>query len=128
MFRFILVASLLAAPAFAADPITVNSSERQTAVLELYTSEGCSSCPPADRFVSALRDDPRLWTEYVPVAFHVDYWDYIGWPDRFASPAYGKRQRQHAQLGRVRNVYTPGFVVGGTGHGGARSEPRGRVV
>jgi hypothetical protein len=96
-----------------AAPVTLASTTGRTALLELYTSEGCSSCPPADRWLSALRDDPRLWREFVPVAFHVDYWDYIGWRDRFAKAAHSLRQRAYAAAGRVGTVYTPGFVVAG---------------
>ncbi len=107
----IVLAGLVASAT--AEPQIFESGEARVRLVELYTSEGCSSCPPADRFVSGLVDDPRVWSEIVPVAFHVDYWDYIGWPDRFASPAFSERQRQHAHLGHVRNVYTPGFVVGG---------------
>ena len=69
--------------------------------------------PPADRWIAKLRDDPRLWREVVPVAFHVDYWDYIGWRDRFASPVYGNRQREYARGRHVSTVYTPGFVLAG---------------
>ena len=103
-------ASLLSA---AAETLRLESPGPRVSLLELYTSEGCSSCPPADRWISKLRDDPRLWREVVPVAFHVDYWDYIGWNDRFASPVYGERQRQYARSRHVSNVYTPGFVLAG---------------
>lgn len=96
-----------------AQVLHLESPGPRVSLLELYTSEGCSSCPPADRWISALRDDPRLWREVVPVAFHVDYWDYIGWKDRFASPAYGDRQRDYARSRRVSTVYTPGFVLAG---------------
>lgn len=84
--------------------------------VELYTSEGCSSCPPADRWMSALaaRDDQLL------LAFHVDYWDDLGWPDRFADTRYSQRQRDIAQRGRSRNVYTPEVVVEGREHRGWR--------
>jgi hypothetical protein len=85
----------------------------RVSLLELYTSEGCNSCPPADQWLGQLERDDRLWEELVPLAFHVDYWDYIGWRDRFASPAYSKRQRQYARNGNVRTVYTPGFVLNG---------------
>lgn len=101
-----------AAPAAGAT-VQLESPGPRVSLLELYTSEGCSSCPPADRWISALRDDPRLWREVVPVAFHVDYWDYIGWRDRFASPVYSKRQREYARSGHVSTVYTPGFVLAG---------------
>ena len=85
----------------------------RVSLLELYTSEGCSSCPPADRWVSALESDPRLWRQVIPVAFHVDYWDYIGWKDRFASPTFSARQREYARNRYVSTVYTPGFVLAG---------------
>ena len=89
------------------------SQPQQTQLVELYTSEGCSSCPPADQWLSRYVNDKRLWTSVVPVAFHVDYWDDIGWPDRFADAAYSYRQRLHDRQGNVRQVYTPGFVVDG---------------
>jgi hypothetical protein len=104
---------LLASSALGAAPLQFTSPETRVTLLELYTSEGCSSCPPADRWLSGLRDDPRLWREVVPVAFHVDYWDAIGWPDRFASAAHSERQRTYARSGHVGSVYTPGFVVDG---------------
>ena len=99
-------------PAQAAQ-VSLTSPTEQAMLVELYTSEGCSSCPPADRWLSGLRDDPRLWRELVPIAFHVDYWDYIGWTDRFATTDHGQRQRAYAADGRVGTVYTPGFVVDG---------------
>ena len=113
--RICLLTSLLLAPlaAAGADTLRLESPGPRVSLLELYTSEGCSSCPPADRWISKLREDPRLWREVVPVAFHVDYWDYIGWPDRFASPAFGARQREYARTRRVSTVYTPGFVLAG---------------
>lgn len=83
-------------------------------LVELYTSEGCSSCPPADRWISGLKTHKGLWTDFVPVAFHVNYWDSIGWPDRFAKESFGQRQRQYAREGVVRGVYTPGVIAGGT--------------
>jgi hypothetical protein len=89
------------------------SGPNRVSLLELYTSEGCSSCPPADRWLSALRDDERLWKDIVPVALHVDYWDYIGWDDRFAQAKFSMRQRRHADLGASRAVYTPGFFCNG---------------
>jgi hypothetical protein len=96
-----------------AKELRLESPGPRVSLLELYTSEGCSSCPPADRWISKLQEDPRLWREVVPVAFHVDYWDYIGWKDRFASPVYGNRQRDYARNRRVSTVYTPGFVLAG---------------
>ena len=79
-------------------------------VVELYTSQGCSSCPPADEMVEAL----LMMPDVIPLALHVDYWDYIGWPDQFADPAYTERQRNYARRANARSVYTPQFVIGGT--------------
>lgn len=89
------------------------SGAKPPQLIELFTSEGCSSCPPADRLLSSLDDHEGLWTEFVPLAFHVDYWDWLGWKDRFASPENTNRQRKHHQNGKVDSVYTPGFVVAG---------------
>jgi hypothetical protein len=82
-------------------------------LVELFTSQGCSSCPPADRWQSRLVHQPGLWSGYVPLAFHVDYWDYIGWQDPFANGAFSDRQRQYARQGSLQTVYTPGFLVDG---------------
>ncbi len=78
-------------------------------VVELYTSEGCSSCPPADRWLSRLKGDPQA----VALAFHVDYWDRLGWKDRFASPAYTQRQAQQQASTGARFSYTPQVVIDG---------------
>jgi len=107
-----LLALLLAAPLPAA-PLRLDSGVRQVTLLELYTSQGCSSCPPAERWLNKLVDDDDLWTEIVPLAFHVDYWDYLGWQDPYAAPAYGERQRDYARAGRSSTVYTPGFFANG---------------
>jgi len=82
-------------------------------LVELYTSEGCSSCPPADRYMATLLNSPQLWKTVIPVAFHVDYWDYIGWKDPFAQRQFSNRQRTHQITGAVRSIYTPGWVVDG---------------
>ncbi len=104
---------VMATGATAAAEFEVQSGPTRVSLLELYTSEGCSSCPPADRWVSSLRDDPRLWREFVPVAFHVDYWDRLGWPDRFADADFTRRQQDHAQSTGMRTIYTPGFFLDG---------------
>ena len=88
-----------------------HSGTKQTQLVELYTSEGCSSCPPADKWLSTLKDDPALFDSLIPIAFHVDYWDYIGWKDPFASPEHTQRQRTYAKVGHISQMYTPGFVV-----------------
>lgn len=78
-------------------------------LLELYTSEGCSSCPPADKWLSNLNTES---TKVTPLAFHVDYWNYIGWQDRFSKAEYSSRQRKLA-TNAVGFVYTPQFVLNG---------------
>src|ERR1043166_3986063 len=96
-----------------ADSIEFQSGASQTALLELYTSEGCSSCPPAETWLSRLKESPGLWKDFVPVAFHVDYWDYLGWRDPWASKSFSDRQRAYAKQWRSDSIYTPGFVLDG---------------
>jgi hypothetical protein len=84
-----------------------------TPVIELYTSEGCSSCPPADRWLSSLKGSAASGRAVVQ-AFHVGYWDYIGWVDRFANPAYTDRQRQIARRNGQSGIYTPQLVRNGS--------------
>ena len=90
-----------------------SSGVKQVPLIELYTSEGCSSCPPADRWLSGLKSHEDLWSGFVPLAFHVDYWDYIGWKDPFASPEYSQRQRRYAHEYNESTVYTPGIRKAG---------------
>ena len=78
-------------------------------VVELYTSQGCSSCPPADEFLAMMASDPRI----LPLALHVDYWDYIGWADKFAHAAFTDRQRDYARVINSRTIYTPQLIIGG---------------
>ena len=83
-------------------------------VIELFTSQGCSSCPPADQLLDKLAKDGALQGRpLAPLAFHVDYWDDLGWPDPFASPAWTDRQRDYAKVLGDRSVYTPELVIGG---------------
>ena len=93
-------------------PCRAQSPATRTPVIELYTSEGCSSCPPADRWLSGLKG-AAAQGQVVAQAFHVGYWDHIGWIDRFAAPAYTARQREIAVRHRSRNVYTPQLVRDG---------------
>lgn len=78
-------------------------------VIELYTSQGCSSCPPADRVLDQLSDIPGV----LGLAFHVDYWDYIGWKDPFAMAVSTKRQKYYRHVLGNRYIYTPQFIIGG---------------
>jgi len=81
-------------------------------VVELFTSQGCSSCPPADAILHDLAQDKNV----IALALHVDYWDYIGWKDSFANPAFTKRQRKYAAHQRERMVYTPQMMFNGVEH------------
>jgi hypothetical protein len=89
------------------------SSPQKVHLLELFTSEGCSSCPPAEAWLSQLKSEPRLWKDFVPLAFHVDYWDRLGWRDPFASKEWTARQYQYSANWKSESVYTPGFVLDG---------------
>jgi len=85
------------------------SAEHPTCVVELFTSQGCSSCPPADRLLSRLARDPTV----VALSFPIDYWDYIGWKDTLASPSFTMRQKAYASMRGDNRVYTPQAVVDG---------------
>lgn len=106
-------ALLVAAHASAAPVCTARSGQTRAVLLELYTSEGCDSCPPADRRLSQWKDQGGFSGRLVPLAFHVDYWDRLGWTDRFAAPQYTQRQHKMASLARSRTVYTPQFLRNG---------------
>src|SRR5260370_12378385 len=93
--------------------VLFQSTEKQTTLVELFTSEGCSSCPPAEAWLGKLSTNPGLWWEFVPMGFQVNYWDGLGWKDRFASPVFTQRQRAYAASWNNESVYTPGFVVNG---------------
>jgi hypothetical protein len=110
--RYIILGALIAIPASAA-PIQFQSTERQVSLVELYTSEGCSSCPPAESWMSKLEEKPGLWSDFVPVAFHVDYWDRLGWRDKWSSKQYSDRQRDYAAAWDSDTIYTPEFVING---------------
>jgi hypothetical protein len=88
------------------------SAATLTPVIELYTSEGCSSCPPADQWMSTLKP-AHAKGQVVAQAFHVNYWDYIGWKDPFAAPQYTQRQRQISAASKLDGIYTPQLVKNG---------------
>ncbi len=117
-------ASLLATLAFASAPLapafaacTADSGNTRAALVELYTSEGCSSCPPADKALMQLggksASTANSSTRIVPLALHVDYWDSIGWKDPFAQPAFSQRQDWEVHANRHRTSFTPHFFVNG---------------
>ena len=94
-------------------PLVFQSTATQSALLELFTSEGCSSCPPAETLLANLKASPGLWHDFVPVAFHVDYWDHLGWRDPWSAREFSDRQRAYAAAWANNSVYTPGFVLNG---------------
>ena len=102
---------------------TAKSGPGTAALVELYTSEGCDSCPPADAWLRKLPLAAGAGS-VVPLSFHVDYWDYIGWKDPFASPAFGARQRELAAVNRARVVYTPQVMLAGRDYRGWGSGAR----
>ena len=113
MFRFklLLSAVLLLAP--------LGARADNLVVVELFTSQGCSSCPPADRLLAELATHDYV----IPLALHVDYWDYLGWKDDFARPEFSNRQRLYAQMWHERTVYTPQMVIQGVSYMvGSRSD------
>jgi len=117
MTRAFLAASLLAGVASSAAP--VRAAAAAPVVVELFTSQGCSSCPPADKFLGELAQR----SDVLALAFHVDYWNYIGWTDPFASKLATQRQRDYSQRLALRYVYTPQMVVNGVAEGvGAEPE------
>lgn len=105
--------AVLLSPAALAVECSATSGPARVALLELYTSEGCSSCPPADRWVSQLKSQGFAADRIIPLALHVDYWDYIGWRDRFAHPIFSTRQREMARLAGSGVVYTPQVMING---------------
>jgi len=107
--------SLLLAATTALASLVASASaadEKPLVVLELFTSQGCSNCPPADALIAELaeRDD------VLPLALHVDYWDYMGWADSFAKPEYTARQKGYARAAGHGSIYTPQIVIGGVDH------------
>lgn len=108
----VAVAALLAAAAAHA-ACEATSGARTAALVELYTSEGCSSCPPADRQLGKLRETLEPGALAVPLALHVAYWDAIGWKDPYAQAAFGERQRALVRAGGGNTSYTPQFFVAG---------------
>jgi len=105
-FMTVIVAS------FATSATSTEPAEKPTHVVELFTSQGCSSCPPANRFVTKLSDDPST----LVLSYGVTYWDYLGWTDTFGDPEFTKRQREYRDAFGAANIYTPQIVLGGSVH------------
>lgn len=111
-----LLAGSLIALSAVADPQqeqVITSPTQQTTLLELYTSQGCYSCPPAEKWLNRLVDHDKLWSNVVPVAFHVDYWDYLGWKDPYAEEQNQVRHYGFKSQGLTKAIYTPEMIANG---------------
>jgi len=104
--RTLLTATILSFGAALAAPL---AAQQRPVVVELFTSQGCSSCPPGDEMLAELAGQDDV----IAIALHVDYWDYIGWEDEFANPAHAERQRAYARTAGRRSIYTPEMIVNG---------------
>ncbi len=119
MFKFLRAAFCLmhimaiSANGFAAHLSFESSPYRKTNLVEIFTSEGCSSCPPAHRWINEFKKDYGLWKDFIPVIFHIDYWDQTGWKDMFSSPKYTERQRAYSLLWGEPTLFTPCVVLNG---------------
>ena len=111
--QLVLLSCILFSASSLAKAHTYISGPARVTTVELFTSEGCSSCPPAEQWLSDLKAGPDLWKKLVPLAFHVDYWNGPGWVDRFSNARYSARQAAYQRAGHIHTVYTPGFVVNG---------------
>ena len=111
MKKILLSLIMIAQSSFAGVIATSGSDQNQ--MLELYSSESCSSCPPADKWVSALKAHPMLWKSVFPIVFHVDYWNGLGWKDELSDSKMTQRQIDLSHQWAKSQVYTPGFIVNG---------------
>lgn len=107
------MAVLVGAVGARGEPHHFASGTNQVSLIELFTSEGCSSCPPAERWLGTLRAAPGLWRDFVPLAFHVDYWNRLGWLDRFSTQEFTRREYAYAAAWGSESVYTPCLVKNG---------------
>jgi hypothetical protein len=110
----VLLAGTVHAARDGANSCTATSGATTTALLELYTSEGCSSCPPADAWLGTFRSNGLYPGRVVPLALHVDYWNYLGWEDPYSRKLFSQRQHRVARLHRLNTVYTPQFILNGS--------------
>ena len=108
----------------AGESCVTRSAAARVTVLELYTSEGCNSCPPADRWVSSLPAKGFTPDRVIALAFHVDYWDQLGWPDQLAKAQFSSRQRMQAERRRANMVYTPQLLLNGSDYRSSYSDNR----
>jgi hypothetical protein len=121
LWRLLLLSALLASPSLSAasenasvkNQCSATSAKHAVALLELYTSEGCSSCPPADAWLSRLPPHGLSAEQVVLLALHVDYWNYIGWEDPFSQHQFTQRQRRMGTMNHLATIYTPQFLLNG---------------
>ena len=126
-FTFCSALALAPAPSSSGGAPAEAVDGRPFAVVELFTSEGCSSCPPADALLGKLVKESRESGEALyPLAFHVDYWDRQGWKDRFSNPAYSRRQYEYSRVLGLGTAYTPQIIVNGTQEFVGSNETRAR--
>ena len=118
----VLVVAMMHGLTLNAAQCSAKSGQSRVALLELYTSEGCSSCPPADKWLSSLASKGVGAKQLLPLSLHVDYWNYIGWRDPYSSSEYTQRQRGIAQRNRLRSIYTPQLVFNGRDYRGWRRQ------
>ncbi|MDG1529853.1 MAG: DUF1223 domain-containing protein [Paracoccaceae bacterium] len=111
MVRFGFIAAMMTV-SIGSMAVSEEYGKNNPVVVELYTSQGCSSCPPADELLEKLTRKGDV----IPLALHVNYWDYIGWKDQFAVEAHTKRQKSYSARAGARTIYTPQMVVGGVDH------------
>ncbi len=110
----ILLLSFVALLVVAMDRGTAASVGEHPVVVELFTSQGCSSCPPADELLRRIARDPQLRGKVIPLAFHVDYWNHLGWRDPFSSPQWSQRQVDYVRTMKLASAYTPQVVINGS--------------
>ena len=111
MNKILVICLIFTSMAFSQN-LKLQSNEERTNIIELYTSQGCSSCPVADEWLNELKQNPNLFKTFIPMAFHVTYWDFIGWKDTFGNVLHDNRQRYYAaRVWKKNSVYTPQFVI-----------------
>ncbi|MEC9282901.1 MAG: DUF1223 domain-containing protein [Bdellovibrionota bacterium] len=117
---FLLSIYFISIPLLAKDYV---SAENKVHLIELYSSEGCSSCPPAERQIASLLKHDALWKNFVPLNFHVDYWNRLGWVDPYSQKVFSQRQYEYSRTWGIRKVYTPAFVINAKNSGPSLNLP-----